>query len=197
MNWKNDTHHYGSLPIAMHWLTLLLLFAVYLAIELHDLAPKGSVLRADLKLWHFALGLALFALVAVRLAMRSASGTTPAIEPAPPRWEMRAAHLMHSALYVFLVAMPLLGWLAVSASGKPVAFLGVELPALLAPAPELSKSLKGIHETIGELGYWLIGVHAIAALAHHYWTHDDTLVRMLPRRFAPGASDLLPDRRGT
>ena len=141
MNWKNDAHHYGSLPIALHWLTLLLLFGVYAAIELHDLAPKGSALRADLKLWHFALGLALFALVAIRLAMRRAWGAAPAIEPAPARWQLRAGHVLHGALYVFLVAMPLLGWLAVSAAGKPVALAGIELPALIGAAPELSKSL--------------------------------------------------------
>jgi cytochrome b561 len=196
MNWKNDAHHYGSMPVALHWLTLLLLFGVYAAIELHDLAPKGSALRADLKLWHFALGLTLFALVAMRLAMRRAWGAAPAIEPEPPRWELRTAHLLHGALYVFLIAMPLLGWLAVSAAGKPVALLGVDLPALIGPAPELSKSLKSIHEAIGELGYWLIGLHAIAALTHHYWMHDDTLARMLPRRLASYASGLLAHRRG-
>ncbi|MCD6733771.1 MAG: cytochrome b [Burkholderiaceae bacterium] len=193
MKWKNDAHHYGSLPIALHWLTLLLLFGIYAAIELHDLAPKGSALRADLKLWHFALGLTLFALVAMRLAVRRAWGSAPAIEPAPPRWELRAAHLLHGALYAFLVAMPLLGWLAVSAAGKPVALAGIELPALMGAAPELSKSLKSIHETLGELGYWLIGLHAIAALMHHYWRHDDTLTRMLPRRLASHAG--LPAER--
>lgn len=184
MHWKNDAHHYGSLPIAMHWLTLALLVGVYATIELHDLAAKGSALRADLKLWHFALGLSLFALVGARLGVRLFSGTAPVIEPGVARWQLRSAHLLHAALYAFLIAMPLLGWLTVSAAGKPVVFLGMELPALLSPDKGLAKSLEDLHETIGELGYWLIGLHAAAALLHHYWMHDDTLVRMLPDRVA-------------
>lgn len=181
MNWKNDTHHYGSPLVAIHWLTLALLVGVYATIELHDLAPKDSALRADLKLWHFALGLAVFALVGARLVVRLFSGPTPVIEPGVARWQMRSAHFLHAALYVFLVAMPLLGWLTVSAAGKPVLFFGMELPALLSPDKGLSKSLESLHETLGELGYWLIGLHAAAALLHHYGNHDDTLVRMLPR----------------
>ena len=36
--------------------------------------------------------------------------------------------------------------------------------------------------TIGTIGYWLIGLHAVAALFHHYLMRDNTLLRMLPRR---------------
>jgi len=32
------------------------------------------------------------------------------------------------------------------------------------------------------VGYWLIGLHAAAALFHHYVVRDDTLRRMLPLR---------------
>jgi len=35
---------------------------------------------------------------------------------------------------------------------------------------------------LGTIGYFLIGVHALGALLHHYVMRDDTLVRMLPRR---------------
>jgi cytochrome b561 len=32
------------------------------------------------------------------------------------------------------------------------------------------------------VGYFLIGLHAAAALFHHYVLRDDTLTRILPRR---------------
>jgi cytochrome b561 len=32
------------------------------------------------------------------------------------------------------------------------------------------------------VGYWLIGLHAAAALFHHYIVRDNTLRRMLPLR---------------
>ena len=180
MNWKNTHDHYGSLPIAMHWLMLLLLIGVYAAINLHDLAPKGSDMRASLKLWHFALGICVLALVALRLLARLLSGPAPGITPALPRWQQRLGTAMHIALYVFMLSMPVLGWLVLSAKGDPVSLLGLQLPALLGQDKPLSRSLKEIHETIGTIGYALIGLHAAAAIAHHYLMHDNTLLRMLP-----------------
>jgi cytochrome b561 len=78
--------------------------------------------------------------------------------------------------------MPVLGWLVLSASGKPIPFFGVELPALLAQNKDLASQLKEVHETMGTIGYFLIGLHAVAALFHHYIVRDNTLVRMLPVR---------------
>lgn len=182
MSWKNTTDRYGSLSIAMHWLMLLLLVAVYACIELRGFYPRGSDLREGLKTWHFMLGLGVFALVLVRLAIRFAAGATPLVRPAPPLWQQRLAGLMHLALYAFLVAMPLLGWLTLSASGKPIPFFGLQLPALVGADKALAESLKEIHETIGTVGYYLVGLHAAAALAHHYVNRDNTLLRMLPRR---------------
>lgn len=89
---------------------------------------------------------------------------------------------MHGLLYAFLILMPLLGWLTLSAGGKPIPFFGLELPALVGPDKALASTVKEIHETIGTVGYYLIGLHAAAALYHHYFVHDDTLRRMLPQR---------------
>lgn len=179
---KNTTERYGSLSVAMHWLMLLLLVGVYAVINLQDLAAKGSALRAELKTWHFMLGLTVLVLVAVRLATRMGSGPAPRIEPPIARWQQRMAGAIHVALYVFMIGMPLLGWFAVSAKGDAVLFFGAQLPALIGRDKALYDSLKEIHETIGTIGYYLIGLHAAAALYHHYVMHDNTLARMLPQR---------------
>jgi Cytochrome B561 len=183
MNWKNTIDRYGSLSIAMHWLMLLLLVAVYVCINLREWFPRGSDLREGLKMWHFMLGLAVFVLVFLRMAIRWL-GVSPRIQPEPVLWQKRLAGLMHLALYIFMVAMPLLGWLSLSAAGKPIPFFGLQLPALLGVDKTLADSLKEIHETIGTIGYYLIGMHAAAALFHHYVARDNTLLRMLPRRTA-------------
>ncbi len=196
MNWKNTANRYGSLSIAMHWLMLLLLVGVYAAINLHDLAPKGSELRAAFKTWHFMLGLSVFGLVGARLAIRFLSGPAPRIEPENPLWQRRLAGAVHAALYVFMIGMPLLGWLALSAGGKPIPFFGLELPALIGQSKDIASSLKDIHEMIGTAGYYLIGLHAAAALVHHYVMRDNTLVRMLPRPLRVVAPPIPARRRG-
>ncbi|MEO6030724.1 MAG: cytochrome b [Burkholderiaceae bacterium] len=173
------TLRYGSLSIALHWLMLALIAAVYACIELHDLFPKGSATRDAVKSWHFMLGLSVLLLVGVRLVVRWL-GSTPSIEPPLSAWQSRAARAGHVVLYAFMIGMPIMGWLTLSASGKVIPFFGAELPALIGVNKELGKSIKEIHETIGTAGFYLIGLHAAAALYHHYVRRDSTLVRMLP-----------------
>jgi len=180
--WRNGTDRYGSLSIALHWLMLLLLVAVYATIELRGLFPKGSDPREAMKAWHFMLGLSVFVLVWLRLAIYATAGPVPPVRPEPPRWQALAAKAMHVALYLFMVAMPLLGWLILSAEGKPIPFFGLNLPALTGENKQLAETVQEIHETVGEVGYWLIGLHAAAALFHHYFLRDNTLRRMLPSR---------------
>lgn len=181
MNVKNPAGRYHALSISVHWLTLLLLVAVYALIELRDIYPEGSDPHELMTTWHNMLGLVVFGLVFVRMAVLLVHRAPP-ITPAPPAWQHWLAKAMHAALYAFLIAMPLLGWLALSAQGKPVPLFGLELPALLGPDKALGHQFEEIHETIGTLGYWLIGLHAAAALFHHYFMRDDTLLRMLPGR---------------
>ena len=63
-----------------------------------------------------------------------------------------------------------------------MSIFGSSLPSLAGKDKGLSHTLAEIHETIGNIGYGLIALHAAAALYHHYLVHDNTLVRMLPRR---------------
>jgi len=172
-----STHH--PLSIGAHWLTLVLLIAVYALIELRGIFPKGSDARELMKTWHGMLGLVVFGLVFLRLALRAVYPTPP-ITPPPPAWQHALAEAMHWALYAFLLVMPLLGWMLLSAKGKPIPLFGFELPALMAPARTTAKTLEAIHEVIGNVGYALIGLHAAAALWHHYMTRDDTLHHMWP-----------------
>lgn len=109
---------YGRLSIGLHWLMLLLIAVVYACIELKGNFPKGSETRELLKHWHFMLGLAVFALVWLRLLARLI-GPTPPSDANAPRWERIPARLMHLALYALMIGLPLLGWALLSAAGKP------------------------------------------------------------------------------
>jgi len=175
----NSIQRYHKLSIGLHWLMLLLLIAVYASIELREFFPKGSDPRKAMKLWHFMLGLSVLAFALVRLLVR-VTNQTPAIQPAPPQWQATIAHLMHIALYGLMIGMPLAGWLILSGEGQTIPFFGLELPALMGPNKELAHQIEELHETMGKVGYFLIGLHALAGLYHHYVVKDNTLRRMLP-----------------
>lgn len=179
MNSPVETLRYRSGLIALHWLMLVLLVAVYMAIEFRVFYPRGSAIREGLKTLHFTLGLAVFALVWLRIVLRL-TGRVPPITPRPPRWQLQVAHVVEFTIYVFMMAMPLLGWLTLSAEGEPISLFGLPLPALIDANAGLAEQFKEIHEVIGKAGYALIGLHALAALVHHYIQRDNTLRRMLP-----------------
>jgi cytochrome b561 len=132
--------------------------------------------------WHYMLGLSVFALVWLRLAVRLIS-PHPAIEPTPPAWQNASAHVVHVALYALMIGMPVLGWLTLSAKGKPVPFFGLAFPALISANKDTAKQLKDIHAMFGTVGYVLIAFHTVAALLHHYVKHDNALQLMLPHRW--------------
>lgn len=179
MNTKKPADRYHAASISLHWAMLILFIAVYASIELRVLFDKGTWARDAIKDVHFMLGLLMLGLVFVRLAMR-AKFPAPRIEPALPKLQALAAKSAHLTLYVLMLGMPLLGWLLLSASGKPIPFFGLELPALIATNKAFAGQLKGLHELIGTIGYFLIGAHAGAALFHHYVQRDNTLLSMLP-----------------
>jgi len=164
----------------MHWLMVLVFIGVFVAVNLIDVFPKGSDSRQLAKNMHFSLGLLVFGLIWLRVAFRLL-GNTPAIVPAPPAWQEKLAKLGHLALYAIMVLMPLVGWAALSAFGKSIPFFGMEMPALMAENKELGRTIREVHELGGNLAYFLIGGHALAALYHHYFMKDNTLRRMTLR----------------
>ncbi|SKB53921.1 cytochrome b [Sphingopyxis flava] len=183
MKAPNESGRYARASILLHWLMVLIIAAVYAAIEFREFWPKGSDIREGFKEWHFMLGLSVFGLVWIRIMARL---VWPAPAPlADPPWRRLIAALAHFALYLLMIGMPLAGWLVLSAEGKLIPFFGLELPPLIAPNEGLAETVEALHELGGTIGYWLIGLHAAAALFHHYVLKDKLLLRMgsaAPRR---------------
>ncbi len=180
MSWKNSTQRYGSVSIALHWVMALLMVGVYVSIELHEVyggTPTGAMFEN----WHTMLGLSILFLVVLRLGLRFVQ-PTPAIEPPLVNWQHKLAVLMHLALSAFMLVMPVIGWVLLSAEGHDVIFFGLRLPALAATDRAFADTVAEVHEVIGTLGYFMVGLHTAAALFHHYFVKDNTLVRMLPQK---------------
>ncbi|HOV97219.1 MAG TPA: cytochrome b [Thermomonas sp.] len=164
----------------LHWLMAVLIALAYLLIEQRGIFPRGSGGRIAMMQGHFWMGITIFLLVWVRLASRMRSGA-PAITPPLDRFSAMASKVMHVALYAFFIVMPLLGLATAWTDGKEIfiPFTHTALPALLAENEALAHQLEDLHGTIGEVFYWVIGAHVLAALWHHVGRRDDTLKRML------------------
>jgi cytochrome b561 len=164
----------------LHWLMALLVLAAYLLIEQRGLFPRGSAGRAAMMQGHFWVGLSILVLAFGRIAERARHGAPP-ITPVLPAWQAVPSKLLHLALYAFFFVMPLLGLATAWSDGKAlvIPFTGIAVPALLPEDRPLAHQLEDLHGTIGEIFYWVIGAHVLAALWHHAMRGDDTLRRML------------------
>jgi cytochrome b561 len=182
---------YGLFSIGLHWFMLVLLAAVYISMEISGAFPKGSDMRSGLRTWHYMLGLSVFVLAWLRLAV-NLWHRAPPVDPPPPLWQSRLARLVQAGLYVLMIGLPLAGWLILSARSQSIPFFGLQLPALMAGNKDAAGWIKDIHEAGATAGYFLVGLHALAALCHHYLLRDNTLTRMLPGR---ADSTLAPERR--
>ena len=92
-----------------------------------------------------------------------------------------AAQLSHYALYVLMIAMPLIGWGMLSAAAYPVVlFGGVHLPAILPQSDSLHALLWNAHFYFAFVFFALVLMHVAAALFHALIRRDGVFEAMAP-----------------
>lgn len=174
-------NHYNPISRFYHWSMAALIVAAIVAVELHELFPKGSELRSGLVSGHKQLGILAFFLVWLRLSWR-ARHAPPAIVPEPHPAQAIMAKVVHAVLYLSMIALPALGIAMTQMAEKPLNLLGVPLPMMFAPDKPLAGVLRQTHEALGNFMILLILAHIFASLWHHFRLGDNTLTRMLPPR---------------
>lgn len=177
---SRELQQWTRLAVALHWLVALLI-VVNLGLGLLAEGMAMSPAKLNVYLWHKSVGMAVLALVGLRLAWRWTHA--PPVPPASlTALERRAASATHMLLYLLMLALPLTGWWLNSVANFPFRWFGFfEVPAIAAP----SEAMAALGETLhGALAWALLGLlvlHAGAALKHHLWDRDDVLRRMWPR----------------
>jgi cytochrome b561 len=167
--------------ILLHWGTVLVIVTAVAAIYLRE-ATEDKWLRQTLLDVHRQLGLLVLLGLTLRLAVRYAKGLADHAGQmhALLRW---AALLTHVALYLMLLALPLLGWAASNAHDIKLNLFGlIPLPNLVKPDTDFADTLDDYHKWAAWGLGCLVLTHALAALWHHYVRNDTVLTAMLPHR---------------
>ncbi len=175
------SNKFAPSQIFLHWLTFLLVVTAYCTMEFRGLATRGSWQGFAMIIGHFSAGSSVLVLMLSRVLLRFRHRSPP-IVPKPPHWQTGLAHLMHLAIYLFFIALPIIGILSRYYMGRNWMIFWIPMPVSSDPDPDFADTLGDLHATIAPYGYWLIGIHAVAAIAHHYFFKDNTLVRMMPSR---------------
>lgn len=184
--------HYHPVGITFHWLMAALVFAqLFWGWRTSLMAPGYDKLEAYGI--HAAIGIAILLLAFLRAGWRAiAPFILPDLEKPEdlPGWQRFAAEATHVALYVLMFALPLSGWLMLTAAATSDR---IALPwdwswPLLPFVDELSfverawleQSAERTHLALVWLMMGLVAVHVGAALKHHFIDRDDVLARMIP-----------------
>lgn len=173
---------------AIHWISAALIagmigLGLYMT---HADIEAGEAF--DLYQWHKSFGFVALALVVIRLIIRMCVN-----RPSFPRGmrpvEIALAKAAHALFYALLFALPLLGWIMVSASPLPIPtmlFGLAEIPSIAAPNEQLYEAARTAHRLCAWTLAALIVMHIAAALKHHWLDRDMTLRRMLFGRGSRG-----------
>lgn len=180
--------HYGAVSQAFHWATAVLVLVAFIygpgGSEQHVYASSRDFDRQ----LHETLGLTVLALTAARSLWRLV-----AVRPDPPevaRWMGIASRAVQGLLYVLLFAVPLTAITGAWLEGHPLTLLGgIRIAPPIGTSHATGAAVAEIHTWLGDAILWVAGLHAAAALFHHYVLKDSVLLSMLPRRLS--ASRLL------
>ena len=176
---------YTTVAIVLHWLIgALVLFEVGLGLNMED--AKGADKFAVFQL-HKSVGITILLLVLLRVVWRFYR-RPPSLNATG--WERALAHLVHGAFYLILLALPVSGWIIVSASkiAVPTLLYGAipwpHLPgfAAMAAATKVTWYEVGafVHTNLVNVIYLLFALHLAGALKHHFIDRDGEFARMAP-----------------
>lgn len=178
-----------SLPTRLlHWtMAGLIIHQIWLGVWMTNFVPD-LIDRFRLTQSHKNWGVVLLGLLVVRLFWRSACRwRRPPMPTGMPRWQRQAAAWSHRALYLLLLAMPLSGWILVSAS--PLAhMIGLKSKVFgrfVLPDPighgshAIEHAAGGVHIASAIALGVLLAVHVVAALRHQFGARDGVLTRMI------------------
>lgn len=168
---------YGPLAKFLHWFALALL-TVQLGIGWIMPHIKRDTLNEGWVAWHLLIGIALLFLFVARYLWRLMHPV--AFHASLSLWQNRLAHATHLTLYALVIVNTLLGWSAAGFRGWSVSLLGIfPLPALAEKGTSWAHTAGDIHITLVYVLLGLVGIHAVAALHHHFILRDGILQRML------------------
>ena len=174
------TTTYTSTQKFLHWALFALVVLLYALTYGEEFYPRGDPAVDAIWRLHISFGLLLAAFVLWRVVLRGLRGT-PSLPAEMSGLEQTAAKAGHIVLYGLLIAIPVLGIFLTWFRGDALSFFGqFAIPSQFTPDRATARSIRELHELCANGILIAAGVHALAALYHHFVRRDLILTRMLP-----------------
>ena len=168
---------YNAVTRIIHWLTALLVITTF-ALGPEDLDEmRDPSLDFGVQV-HETLGFLIFGLVLFRIVW--VFSTETGIDFPMPRWMKISAKAIQGTLYLLLFAVPASAVSGTWLMGKSLSLLNNTIIASpLVMSQRTGEFLLEAHTVGAEALLWLAGIHAAAALFHHFILKDSVLKSMM------------------
>lgn len=181
MQWTNNNNRFGIVAIALHWLVAIVVIGLFALGWWMTELDYYSVWYQTAPWWHKSIGLTLTLVVLLRIVWRLLN-PPPTPLPTHTPVEVRVAKIAHLLLYLLLLIAFISGYLITTADGRPIEVFGwFAVPATVTSIPNQEDIAGWVHWIVACLLMGLAGLHATAALKHHFIDRDRSLLRILGR----------------
>jgi cytochrome b561 len=174
MSILGNEQRYGLVAQALHWITAILVVWAWLIAGTWGRGGDESPIMS----LHQTLGFTIFVLVVLRLLWRLFD-TRPA-DPPMPRVLAILGRVSQWLLYGLLIAVPLSAIVGTQLEGDALRVYGMELGPFLPSSRQVGHDMLENHQLFADALIWLAGLHAAAAIFHHFVLRDRVLKQMLP-----------------
>jgi cytochrome b561 len=173
MSLRSTSQGYGTIAVAIHWLSVLLILALIATGFRAANTPDPSVKIMLLKT-HMPIAILVLILTLVRAIWWIFADRKPAPARGSPLWQERLARAVHVLFYVaiFGAAASGIGMIVLSGAGAVAFGQGGVLPDFWNYPPRVP------HAAGARLIVALLLLHTLAALYHHFFLRDGLLRRM-------------------
>ena len=174
---------YSSTARAYHWIVVALI-AIQAPVGLYMVYRGGTLNIWDattnnLYSTHKLVGVIILLFVLLRLGYRLTAGA-PHPEPTLEPWQRSVSEIVHWAIYLLLLVVPILGYIGVSMYPALTIFGAFNLPAITGPDKPTAEAIFGWHGYAAFTLLGLVALHIGAAIYHNIIRKDNVLGRMLP-----------------
>jgi cytochrome b561 len=183
---RNTTAGWGTVARWFHWvLAIAIIGMIGFGWGVNHVPARPD--RFFYRSIHADIGYVVLLLTVLRLAWRVINPT-----PAPPDdsrpWQKIAARLSHTALYLIVILVAMLGWAHSGAHAPDYSdFFGLfRVPQFTSPDRAAAQAYEDRHILFAYVLLALIVVHVAATAWHHYIRRDRVAVRMMTEEAKAG-----------
>lgn len=175
---RDSSRSFGLVSILFHWLSAIATLALFgLGFYLTSYGYYSPNFL-EIAHFHYALGILLFGVVLIRIVWRLTSKTpAPLTDNLVGRISIK---LIKFLLYILLLVIMISGYLICTSEGQTINVFNLfEVKSyMLLDTEQLNKA--GLtHKYLSWVLIGLVALHVVAALYHHFFVKDRTLIRMV------------------